>query len=137
MGEKIKLRQMDIYECIAIAKERNNKMDEKSHKYAGNEKYWGAVDLVALGYQLGVECAEEMLKANVGDVDAANKVAIRTIYDGVRDTMNYQYEEFGRKSGATEDDHEDCEKVLMSLLEDGLKSDVERPLSVMLEILGK
>lgn len=112
-------------------------MDEKSHKYAGNEKYWGAVDLVALGYQLGVECAEEMLKANVGDVDAANKVAIRTIYDGVRDTMNYQYEEFGRKSGATEDDHEDCEKVLMSLLEDGLKSDVERPLSVMLEILGK
>lgn len=136
MGKKIKLRQMDIYECIAIAKERNNKMDGK-HQYEGNDKFWNAADLVALGVLLGGELEKNCAKMENEELGEIERKSLKAVFDEVRDTMNFQYEDVGRKSGMTEDDHIECDDVLRALLEEGLKSEPERPLSVMLEILGK
>lgn len=138
MGKKIKLRQMDIYECIAIAKERNN-MEAKEHKYAGNEKFWDAVDLIALGVQLGLALEKNSNEMENDGTAAIERKSLKEVYDETRDTMNFQYEDVGRKSGMTEDDHAECDEVLKDLLGEVLREEPKpnRPLSVMLEILGK
>lgn len=112
-------------------------MDEKPHKYAGNDKFWSAVDLVALGVLLGTTLEDNTTKMEKEELNAIEQKSLKDVYREVRDTMNFQYEDVGRQSGVTEDDHAECDEVLKALLEESLKIEVERPLSVMLEILGE